>query len=71
MEIKKELKPCPFCGGKAKLKVYRNSQGEKEYFVYCTSIYPTECAVCPDTTFYISKDGAIDAWNRRADNDNL
>lgn len=61
-----ELKPCPFCGGKAHL--------------FSSSICPTldvvvECEDCLAGTQFFSNgeveelhQKAIEAWNRRADN---
>lgn len=58
-----ELKPCPFCGGEAKIVTYRN-----EY----SRINPTlvGCSVCKtQTALYDKRKEAIKAWNRRADNE--
>ena len=57
-----ELKPCPFCGGKAEVLTDEN----EEYYVSCT-----ECTAllgyCTDTWGdYSTEDEAIEAWNRRA-----
>lgn len=51
----KELKPCPFCGGEAGLFAYEIFV---EYSVYCKSCHN-------GTDEYRSKEGAIEAWNRR------
>ena len=51
------IKPCPFCGEKAKLK---ESHG---YYVQCDN---EKCAVSPATKVYVIKDRAIMAWNQRA-----
>lgn len=53
-----ELKPCPFCGGKAK-KCSNIYKGIRLYSVICMS------CCCGTTDFgYINK--AIEAWNRRS-----
>lgn len=50
-----ELKPCPFCGGKAVLV----RLGERDdYYVVCE-----DCIVCTD---YMSKEKVINVWNSRA-----
>ena len=50
-----ELKPCPFCGGKAEV-LYTSKY---ECFVYCRR----GCA--EQTRLYKTKGSAIKAWNRR------
>lgn len=54
-----ELKPCPFCGGSAVLLPHRFSDG----FVCCGIV----CRVCSARTshFYATEKEAIEAWNRR------
>lgn len=64
-----ELKPCPFCGGEAETKMYlwgTNSQtGEPIwlYYVFCI-----KCNSMSDNVFQSKKD-AINAWNRRHNNE--
>lgn len=67
-----ELKPCPFCGGKANLKVNTECAG---FGCNVTKAY-VECEQCGargetgDNYFHDNiKIIAILGWNRRADND--
>lgn len=78
-----ELKPCPFCGGKAKFFV-KCSTSHGIMRGYDFGIYCTKCDITTPRTDYIIEfnlnDGgeievtkderllAIEAWNRRADN---
>lgn len=54
-----KLKPCPFCGGVARIL----SVGFG-YKVYCTN---PDCEVSPQTWGELTYEAAIDAWNKRAD----
>ena len=64
-----ELKPCPFCGGEARLVTYTTSGVPHRCAAYC------ECEKCgaeAASRVDTSGDGeflfkAIDIWNRRAD----
>ena len=48
-----ELKPCPFCGGKAKVIEAINIVGKKVYAVYCQDCYIANNQLIPDgETFY-------------------
>lgn len=53
MSNNENLKPCPFCGGRAKLVV----QFGDEFMVLCPN--------CEAQTNFHDKEGAIAAWNRR------
>lgn len=53
-----DLKPCPFCGEKAKIVELRSGNS-----VVCTN---THCWVA--TKYYDTPEKAIAAWNRRAGN---
>lgn len=52
-----ELKPCPFCGGKAEL-IRRSSESPYNHGVWCRSC---RCR----TSFEKSENEAIEAWNTR------
>lgn len=58
-----ELKPCPFCGGRARLLVNGGVR------VICTRCY-VSTMVLKDELEYGSNavESSIEAWNRRADN---
>lgn len=56
----KELKPCPFCGGEAKII--------KHEFQNATDTYGIKCGCgTQGFQFWASIDEAIEAWNRRAE----
>ena len=62
--MQKELKPCPFCGGNARMscdtEATRDSQGRLwAYTIVCDS-----CCATSGLTY--TSDRAIEAWNRRA-----
>lgn len=61
--MSEELKPCPFCGGKAKKQTVETTILNDTYYgVRCTKCY---CG----TTGYLNYGYAIQAWNRRTDNE--
>lgn len=60
--MKTELKPCPFCGGEAKVIFSRTT--EVQWKVRCKSV---DCDVRPTTSWFIEKEDAIDRWNRRTE----
>ncbi len=53
-----ELKPCPFCGGEAKIATYDWGYSVKEYWCYCSFC---DCS----SSRYHSKEEAINAWDMR------
>lgn len=56
-----ELKPCPFCGGEAKVKRYSNG-----YNFWCL-VKCDDCGVEQDSirNGYYGEKQAVEAWNRR------
>lgn len=71
MKTKIELKPCPFCGGGAKLQQdirYPRPTRRKRraYEVFCTN---PECFLYHvDENYFLDENEAIEAWNRRVGN---
>ena len=51
-----ELKPCPFCGGKA--TIMENNHYTDMWTVMCKNCYS-------EIDRYHTKESAIEAWNRR------
>ena len=59
-----DLKPCPFCGGEARLllNAKRKIYGTDEYRTGVVAC----CNVCEARMFYGSEKLTIEAWNRRS-----
>lgn len=58
-----ELKPCPFCGGKPFMQSHPVAQGKKQWSVQCR---------CGARFFFMDrKYKAIEAWTRRAEDEEL
>nr|DAQ39758.1 MAG TPA: restriction alleviation protein [Caudoviricetes sp.] len=55
-----DLKPCPFCGGKAILETVDGNSSE-ECYIYCP-----ECDF--ESGVYSQPKFIVEKWNRRADN---
>ncbi len=57
-----ELKPCPFCGGEAKMLDLRKAHLGVFYFVECRE---RKCQV--KTRYLCTEEEAAEVWNRRAE----
>lgn len=75
--MNEELKPCPFCGGEAKIKA-----ASKEYIGFtiwceCKNCYAQAGGYCPDMkkedtaieNIDSCRNKAVEAWNRRANDE--
>jgi len=60
-----ELKPCPFCGKEAQMRVERHFPSGFDYTPRCSD---PSCAG-RIAKKWLSRETAEYAWNRRADND--
>lgn len=58
-----KLKPCPFCGGNAKVETYKHPYGHTMYWVGCAN---EKCDVFPETPGYSERRNAVRSWNKRA-----
>lgn len=55
------LKPCPFCGGNA--KIY---SGEQNFLIYKQKCYSVFCELCKCATQYEGTEKeAVEDWNKR------
>ena len=58
-----ELKPCPFCGGEAKMRRFASGR-----IFNRITVYFAECCVCRcKTSVELDTKTAEEAWNRRAE----
>ncbi len=60
-----ELKPCPFCGGYAEMKVEKHTPSGYDYIPRCSN---PSCAGRL-TKKWLNKEAAIVAWNRRVNDE--
>lgn len=63
-----ELKPCPFCGGKAKME--KHSFWSDTTNAFTNHTYGVQCSKCfaQMRQFYVSEKQAARDWNRRVVN---
>ena len=61
-----ELKPCPFCGGEARL-MKMDYEGGEVWGVFCKDDLAAEYSHGHYIDNYMTAESAIAAWNRRAE----
>lgn len=59
-----QLKPCPFCGGKASLNIDPDGTVDTEGRRWAFTIVCNKCAATAGLHWLVQN--AIEAWNRRA-----
>ena len=62
-----ELKPCPFCGGTAKIKTHSFFNSKEDCFADHSYGIRCSCCFAESYQFYTTEERAIEAWNRRAE----
>lgn len=64
-----ELKPCPFCGCNAVISSEQRHSRTKDkfYFAGCSNSNCIAKLLCMNR-YYLTKEEAIEAWNRRVQN---
>lgn len=62
-----ELKPCPFCGGEASVKVLEYDDDCKVWGVFCEQDLESEYSHGHFVDNYPTEAEAIEAWNTRAE----
>ena len=74
--LMEKLKPCPFCGGKGKVKAAKKDNVGFTIWCECEKCHAIISGYCPymkDEDFVLEnidacRNDAIKAWNRRANN---
>lgn len=63
-----ELKPCPFCGGKADFVYFNNGSRYRSNVIYKNDKCTVKCLKCEVELprAYKGTNRAAEAWNRRA-----
>lgn len=63
-----KLKPCPFCGGVAKVTEDNTIENIPQYQIRCKNI---SCTIRPKTNWCIDKTEALTHWNTRKPIDDI
>ncbi|MBO5831584.1 MAG: Lar family restriction alleviation protein [Alistipes sp.] len=61
-----ELKPCPFCGGEARITADPEAVRDSQRRLWAFTVVCDRCCASSGLTF--KPERAIEAWNRRTDN---
>jgi len=62
-EMSRELKPCPFCGSKPTIRIFRGKDGWRDRYAVLCRYDEGGCGA--ESGLYHYEDEAIEAWNRR------
>lgn len=68
-----ELKPCPFCGKANAWPIRYALRGgvfHEHEVAYRWCVICPDCGGSVDKGFFVGRDDAVEAWNRRAGEDN-
>ena len=65
-----ELKPCPFCGGKAVLRAVKDGNPWDYFKVGCDEMRGYCRGNINGSPLYPSEDSAVEWWNKRKDGEN-
>lgn len=60
---KNALKPCPFCGSKPTIRIFRGKDGWRDRYAVLCRYDEGGCGA--ESGLYHYEDEAIEAWNRR------
>ena len=61
-----ELKPCPFCGETNPRQIITRGMNERYFISHFDDVFNIKSSIGFET-----EAGAVEAWNRRVDNDKL
>lgn len=72
-----KLKPCPFCGGKGKIKAAKKDRVGFTIWCECEECYAKTGGYCPEIKdedcaieeIDFCRKAAVEAWNRRANDE--
>ena len=63
------LKPCPFCGGEATIRIFKGKDGWRDRYAILCRYDEGGCGAESGLYHYMSE--AIEAWNRRVTDGNI